>query len=150
MIDIKATRTGARDEGIMFRASRIVQTTAWSLAAVTVILATPSRSYQTGLPWLGAPLNGPTLTPDDVARMQAAVARLNEGRSIGTVERWRGQSSKNAGEVALTRRFVAKGMSCHTLRYVIRYNSRPNAPRHFVFNWCRQPGGEWKIVELDS
>ena len=134
----------------MARTSRFFPFAASSMAAALVILATPARPYQTGLPWLGAPLNGPTLTQDDIARMQAAVARLNEGRSIGTIERWRGASSNNAGEVALTRRFVAKGMSCHTLRYLIRYGKQPNTPRHYVFNWCRQPDGAWKIVELDS
>jgi len=148
MIDIKATRVGSRDEGFMIRLSRNPKAAAGSLAAVLVILATSSRPYPINQPWLGAPGAGPTLTQDDVDRMHAAVVRLNEGRSIGTVERWRGASSGNSGEVVLTRRFVAKGMDCHALHYVVHFNRRPNSPRSFVFNWCRQPDGAWKIVEL--
>ena len=46
----------------------------------------------------------PGLSQDDVDRMQAAAARLYEGRSIGTVERWRNPDSKDAGEVKLVLR----------------------------------------------
>lgn len=89
----------------------------------------------------------PGLSQDDLDRMSAAAARLYEGRSIGTVERWRSPSSRNAGEVRLMRSFEANGMPCRTLEYTIRLESARASPDHYVVNWCRVPGGTWKMVE---
>jgi hypothetical protein len=90
----------------------------------------------------------PGLTPDDVDRMSTAAARLYEGRSIGTVERWRNPDTKDAGEVKLVRIFEANGMPCRTLDYLIRFEAARNTPKHFVSTWCRVPDDDWKIVEL--
>jgi hypothetical protein len=90
----------------------------------------------------------PGLTPDDVDRMSAAAARLYEGRSIGTVERWRNPDTKDAGEVKLVRMFEANGMPCRTVDYLIRFETTRNIPRHFVSTWCKIPDDDWKIVEL--
>ncbi|MBV8682306.1 MAG: hypothetical protein JO111_05490 [Caulobacteraceae bacterium] len=150
MIDLKASQASSRDEEIMSRTSRTSPSLLWSVAAALIAVAASAEAGPIiNVPWLGPPGQGPQLTQDDITRLKAAIDRLNEGRSVGTVERWRSETSKNAGEVALTRIFVAKGMSCHTIRNVVRYGSRPDAPRSFVFNWCRQPDGQWKIVELD-
>jgi surface antigen len=92
----------------------------------------------------------PGLTQDDLDRMHAAGARLYEGRSIGTVERWRSPDSKDAGEVKLIRSFDARGMACKTLDYTIRYETARNRPNHYIINWCRVQGDEWKIVELPT
>ena len=89
----------------------------------------------------------PGLTQDDLDRMHAAAARLYEGKSIGTVERWRSPESKDAGEVKLVRSFEEHGMPCRTLDYTIRYETRRDSPTHYVINWCRIPGDTWKIVE---
>lgn len=134
----------------MILRSRLSPCAAWIAAAASIVLAPSAWPGPVGTPWLGVPGGGPALTQDDVTRLQAAVARLNEGRSIGSVERWRSESSKDAGEVALTRRFIAKGMTCHTIHSLVRFHSQPGAPRSFVFNWCRQRDGAWKIVELDD
>ncbi len=90
----------------------------------------------------------PGLTQDDLDRMHAAGARLYEGRSIGTVERWRSPDSKDAGEVKLIRSFDARGMPCRTLDYTIRFETARNSPNRYTINWCKIQGGEWKIVEL--
>jgi hypothetical protein len=90
----------------------------------------------------------PGLTQDSLDRMNAAAARLYEGRSIGTVERWRNPDSKDAGEVKLVRKFDSHGMPCRTLDYVIRFQTERNSPTHYVANWCKVQGEEWKIVEL--
>jgi hypothetical protein len=90
----------------------------------------------------------PGLSEDDVVRMHAAAARLYEGRSIGTVERWRSPESKDAGEVKLIRSFDSHGMPCRTIDYTIRFNERRNSPDHYVINWCRVSEDTWKIVEL--
>ncbi len=90
----------------------------------------------------------PGVSSDDVNRMHAAAARLYEGKSIGTVERWRNPDTKDAGEVQLIRSFDYKGMSCRTIRYTIRYESRRNRLHHHVVNWCRVPAGTWKIVDI--
>jgi len=90
----------------------------------------------------------PGLPEDDLQRMEAAAARLYEGRSIGTVERWRSPNTKNAGEVKLLQSFDANGMPCRTIDYTIRFEERRDRPDHYVLNWCRLPEGTWKIVEL--
>jgi hypothetical protein len=90
----------------------------------------------------------PGLTQDDIDRMHAAAARLYEGQSIGTVERWRSPDSKDAGEVKLIRSFDSHGMPCRTLDYTIRFESARNSPNHYVINWCRVAENSWKIVEL--
>ena len=92
----------------------------------------------------------PGLTQDDLDRMHAAGARLYEGRSIGTVERWRSPDSKDAGAVKLLRSFDARGMPCKTLDYTIRYETARNRPNHYIINWCKVQGDEWKIVELPT
>ena len=92
----------------------------------------------------------PGLPADDVNRMTAAAARLYEGRSIGTVERWRSPDSKNAGEVKLVRSFDSHGMPCRTIDYTIRFNEQRNAPDHYVLTWCKIGDEGWKIVELPT
>jgi surface antigen len=90
----------------------------------------------------------PGLSQDNLDRMNAAAARLYEGHSIGTVERWRNPDSKDAGEVKLVRKFESHGMPCRVLDYIIRFETARNSPTHYVVNWCRIEGGEWRIVEL--
>lgn len=96
---------------------------------------------QLGLAW-------PGLAPDDLDRMHAAAARLYEGRSIGTVERWRNPDTKDAGEVELIRSFDMQGMPCRTISYEIRYATNRNRLNHYTVNWCRVPGDGWKVVEI--
>jgi len=90
------------------------------------------------------------LTGDDIARMNAASARLYEGRSIGNVERWRSPRSRDAGEVTMTRQFEWRGMPCRTLDYTIRVDDRKESPEHQTLNWCRLPDGAWRIVEVPA
>jgi surface antigen len=92
----------------------------------------------------------PGLTQDDLDRMHAAAARLYEGQSIGTVERWRSPQSQDAGEVKLIRTFSAYGMPCSELDYVIRFQTERDNPDHYVVNWCKLQNGEWKIVQIPS
>lgn len=93
-------------------------------------------------------LDWPGLSQDDAARMHAAAARLYEGRSIGTVERWRSPASNDAGEVKLLESFDVRGMPCRTIDYTIRFDTNRDSPDHYVINWCRVQGGVWKIVEV--
>lgn len=109
------------------------------LCAVNVAIAQPS--FTPNIYW-------PGLSQDDINRMEAAAARLYEGRSIGTIERWRSPDSKNAGEVKLIRGFDTNNMPCRTIDYTIRFEERRNLPNHYVVNWCKTPDGTWKIVEL--
>ncbi len=119
-------------------------------AAALVALSAPGSkpALPQPLPLPVPRLGWPGVPPDDVARMHAAAARLYEGRSIGTVERWRNPDTKDAGEVQLIRSFSEKGMPCHAIRYTIRYQGNQNRLDHYVVNWCRVPGDDWKIVEL--
>jgi surface antigen len=116
-------------------------------AALTLLIAAASSSGAVEFA-TGPSLAWPGLSQDDVDRMQAAAARLYEGRSIGTVERWRSPDSKDAGEVKLIRSFESHGMPCRTIDYTIRFESRRNSPNHYVLNWCRVEEGSWKLVEL--
>ena len=108
--------------------------------------ANPSSAQP--IPFLVPDLAWPGLSKDDIDRMHSAAARLYEGRSIGTVERWRSPDSRNAGEVKLTHSFVSHSMPCRTLDYTVRFESAKDSPNHYVVNWCKIPSGEWKIVEL--
>lgn len=114
------------------------------LAGTIAANALPSTPIPT------APSGTPALTRDDVVRLHAAVARLNQGQSIGAVERWRSQVSRDAGEVVLARSFAAGGMPCHAIRYVIRYRAAPASPARFAFTWCRLPDGGWKIFDPED
>ncbi|MEJ0018956.1 MAG: hypothetical protein WDN25_20825 [Acetobacteraceae bacterium] len=114
---------------------------AGALLAVAAGAAEAQLPLPSGLAW-------PGLTQDNLDRMHAAAARLYEGRSIGTVERWRNPTTNDAGEVTLVRSFDAHGMPCRTLDYTIRFETARNSPTHYLINWCRIQGGEWKIVEL--
>jgi surface antigen len=121
---------------------------AWFIAAAigltmvfrTALLAAPPVAIPS-LVW-------PGLTQDDIDRMHAAAARLYEGRSIGSVERWRSPSSGDAGEVTLVRSFDAAGMPCRTIDYKVRHAAMTTQLRLYVVTWCRVQEGDWKIVEI--
>ena len=114
-------------------------------AALLLVLASHTSVAQ---PAIGYALSWPGLTQDDIDRMHAAGARLYEGQSIGTVERWRSPDSKDAGEVKLIRSFDSHGMPCRTLDYTIRFETQRNSPTHYIINWCKVEGDGWKIVEV--
>jgi len=99
-----------------------------------------AQVYLPPLPWSG-------LSQDDLNRMHAAAARLYEGRSIGTVERWRNPDSKDAGTVTLLRRFEAKGMPCAQVEYKILL-AATQEQRHYTLDWCKISNAEWKIVDF--
>lgn len=88
-----------------------------------------------------------TLDADDLSRMHAAAARLYEGRSVGTVERWRNPDSKNAGTVKLLWHFQARGMPCARMQYTIRFDNTRDAVHPYLVNWCKTASGDWKILE---
>ena len=115
-------------------------------AGMLFALSTTASIAQQFLPQ--ANVAWPGLTQDDIDRMHAAAARLYEGRSIGTVERWLSPDSKDAGEIKLVRAFDLKGMPCRELDYTIRFDTTRNGPTHYVVNWCKTVSGEWKIVEI--
>jgi hypothetical protein len=94
----------------------------------------------TTLPWSG-------LNKDDLDRMHAAAARLYEGRSIGSVERWRNPDNDDAGSVMLLRQFEAKGMPCSKIEYKLRL-AETQQLRHYILDWCKMSSGAWKIVDL--
>jgi len=89
----------------------------------------------------------PQLNRDDLDRMQAAAARLYEGRSIGTVERWRNPDSGDAGSVELLESTEVRGVPCRRMEYTVRLESRNQQLTRYVLNWCQTAPGEWKIVE---
>jgi hypothetical protein len=120
---------------------------AWAmLLLASLVQASRAQPYLSGggawdLAW-------PGLGQDDLDRMNAASARLYEGRSIGTVERWLNPDTRDAGEVKLIRSFDSHGMPCRTLDYIIRFQTNRNRLDHYVVNWCRVSGNDWKVVEL--
>jgi surface antigen len=118
---------------------------AWCLCTA-LLLTAPALAVSPS--FLAPQLGWPGLTRDDLARMHAAAARLYQGQSIGTVERWRSPQSGDAGAVTLVRSFDEKGMPCRTLDYTIRFEAQRDSPDHYLLNWCRIPDGAWKIVEL--
>ncbi len=115
------------------------------MAALAAIVAAPAMA-QPAITMPNRNISG--LTADDTARMHAAEARLYEGRSVGTIERWRNPDSDNAGEVQLARQFQFKGMPCRSLNYRVRLAERPKAEEHFSLSWCKLQSGEWKTVEI--
>jgi surface antigen len=118
--------------------------------SASLLLASVADVSLAQAPVITGDIAWPGLTQDDLDRMHAAGARLYEGRSIGTVERWRSPDSKDAGEVKLIRSFDARGLPCRTLDYTIRFETARNRPNRYIINWCKVQGGEWKIVELPS
>ncbi len=126
------------------RISRLTRTCL--MAAVSAIATLPQSTLaQT---FLNQDVAWPGLTRGDLDRMHAAAARLYESRPIGTIERWRNDHSRNAGEIKLVRSFTARGMPCRTLDYTTRFNVDPTTASHAAINWCMVQQGEWKIVEL--
>jgi surface antigen len=113
--------------------------------AALAVLAAGSAGAQ-----MFPPIGFQPLTKDDQARMHAAAARLYEGRSIGAVERWRSPTSKDAGEVAVTRTFTYDGKPCRTLVYRVRFNADRSRIVQYQYNWCMVSKGEWKIVEVND
>jgi surface antigen len=114
-----------------------------TIAVALTLCAVPAIAQLTPLltdrDWSG-------LTADDINRVHIAELRLFEGRSIGTIERWRNPDTGNAGEIELVRKYDAKGLPCRRVNYAIRFAEEATALKHYVLNWCRQPSGDWKIV----
>ena len=120
-----------------------------AIAALVALSASISRmALAQPVPVPVPTLSLPGVPPDDAERMHAAAARLYEGRSISTIERWRSPDTQDAGEVQLIRNFSAKGMPCRTIRYTIRHADDPKRLHQYVVNWCHVSGDTWKIVEL--
>jgi len=113
------------------------------LAAVATLASTPAAAM-----W--PPLGPHALTNDDLARMEAAAARLYEGQSIGRVERWRSPISKDAGELTLTRIFTARGMPCRTIVYTTRFQADRATLSQYKYTWCMVSPNNWKMVELND
>src|SRR5262245_54230651 len=88
-----------------------------SKALVGVLLPISIAAAQVA-PSLSQPWSG--LNRDDLDRMHAAAARLYEGRSVGTVERWRNPDNNDAGTTTLLRQFEAKAMPCSRIEYKVR------------------------------
>jgi surface antigen len=126
---------------LLFPRKRVLAIAVGLLFALVTDLAVAQSPLAGDLAW-------PGLTRDDIDRMHEAAARLYEGRSIGTVERWRSPDSRNAGEVRLIRGFEAHGMPCRLIDYTVRFEIYRNSPDHYVLTWCKIRNGEWKIVEL--
>jgi surface antigen len=119
--------------------------TCFLVAALSIVTAAHTTLAQT---LLNEDVAWPGLTQGDLDRMHAAAARLYEGVSIGTIERWRHPHSQNAGEIRLVRTFTARDMPCRTLEYTTRFNVDRTRLSHATINWCKVQQGEWKIVEL--
>ena len=113
--------------------------------AGSMLAAMPLSLPAQGQTLLGKQLEN--LDADDLNRMHAAAARLYEGRSIGTVERWRNPDSKNAGTVKLLWSFQAQGMPCAHMQYTIRFDRTRDAVHPYVVNWCKTGSGDWKMLE---
>jgi len=113
--------------------------------ATCAILAAPAIASAQSFPQLSKPAWS-DLTSDDLSRMNAAAARLYEGRSIGTMERWRNPDTNNAGSVQLVGKFETKGLPCWRMDYTIRMEQTKDHPSHYVVNWCKTATGEWKML----
>jgi surface antigen len=116
------------------------------LAAALITVTVANSTFAQTL--LNEDVAWPDLTRGDLDRIHAAASRLYEGRSIGTIERWRNPQSKNAGEIKLVRTFTARDMPCRTLEYTTRFKIDQTRLSHATVNWCMVQQGEWKIVEL--
>jgi len=99
-------------------------------------------------PVMAPSLAWPGLTQGDIDRMHEAAARLYEGRSIGTVERWRNPDNNDAGKVTLIRSFETHGMPCRTIAYTVEFAVAKDRLDNYLVNWCEVQQGTWKIVEL--
>ncbi len=126
---------------------RISRLTCICFTAATLVMAAAAQST-VAQTLLNEDVAWPGLTRGDLERMHAAAARLYEGRSIGTIERWRNPHSNNAGEIKLVRSFTARSMPCRTLEYTTRFAVDRTRLSHATINWCMVQEGEWKIVQL--
>ncbi len=121
-----------------------VRSTGVALAILAALASSPAAAQ------VWPSIKSHALTPDDLARMQAAAARLYQGQSIGRVERWRSPTSKDAGEVTLARIFTSNGMPCRTIIYTTRFQADPSTLSRYKYNWCMVSANTWKIVELND
>ncbi len=110
------------------------------------ILAIPDMAGAQIVPGF-PPQHAPTIDQQSLDRMGAAAARLYEGRSIGTVERWRNPDTGDAGSVKLMAKPVLKGMPCRRIAYTTRPENADRPQAHYTLTWCKTASGEWKIVD---
>lgn len=119
----------------------------WGLALALAIAAGIGCAYAQLPLRVPGTMTWPGLSGDDIDRMSAAAARLYEGRSIGTVERWRNPDTGNAGSVTLTRSFEQGGMPCRELAYEARIKGNAGNPERYTLNWCKTPEGRWGMAQ---
>jgi surface antigen len=115
------------------------------LAAILLAAAPAALSAQILVPPLSASKD--RLSEDDMNRMGAAAARLSQGRSIGTVERWRNPDTRNAGSVKLVRQFQTRNMPCWRMEYAIHFGGANAESHQYLVNWCKTPEGTWKLLD---
>ena len=89
---------------------------------------------------------GPGLSPEDNQLLFESVARLNaaEPGRVGRSEAWSNPQTNASGTSTILRVFHSGGMVCHLVQHHIVVSRRSRSVNHRL-NWCRTPGGEWKI-----
>src|SRR5690242_12203831 len=87
------------------------------------------------------------LTDEDMRMLWEGTVALNRSldAAAGESRAWTNAISGNSGKVTLTKVFDSGGMQCHALQYALSFAGQP-VPQNYNFNWCRTPGGQWKIA----
>ncbi len=96
----------------------------------------------------GSDPNTVLLTDEDWRLLWEGMVSLNRSAdaAVGESRAWSDPASGNSGKVTLVRVFESNAMTCHALRYTISFFKNPES-QDYNFNWCRTPGGQWKIAQ---
>ena len=108
-------------------------------AAITLLCLIPAVS-------LARPftLGDAALAPEDVERVQAANREVLEVGSVGATREWTNPRTQSRGGSRILRLYDKDDTPCAVVEIV--YEVERNSQR-WVFHYCRQPDGNWKISD---
>lgn len=92
--------------------------------------------------------HGPALTKEDLRTGHDAAAKLltEDHAEVGRSEEWSGPASGNGGTISVQKEFRRKGMSCRTLKSLVRYKDSTRPQRTWNLDVCQIKSGEWKLM----
>lgn len=118
-----------------------------ALAAMTAVLATIAVAVPAHAQLNPFRRSDFEVTDADIRLATAAAAKLYEGEQarIGDFEDWANPESGNQGSVILVGIFTHNDLPCRRLQHDIEI-ATSGTPFRYVFDRCKLPTGEWKLL----
>ena len=118
-----------------------------ALSALTAMIATVAVSVPADAQINPFRRSDFEVSDTDIQLATAAAAKLYEGEraKLGDLEDWANPETGNRGSVMLVGIFTYNDLPCRRLQHDIEL-AESRTPFRYVFDRCKLPSGEWKLL----